>query len=173
MWTFLLILGLASMEPDPAFPDWRLGLDQKSTMPVDSSTLPPKGRSDWIVVSEHPAVRRDTLANVDVVLHPLLTALFWPIDHAVRPAMGLAVKPLRQAIRYGEETEIVDRGQAFVHPTGRENFWVYPTAVLDGTTGSRWGMTFVDKDFFCEDWRLQFGGALSVDRKSTRLNSSH
>jgi len=191
MWTPLLILGLAATEPeslrssfseagleapksptkdDPApccgqevsFPDWRWQPPVKVDSFALAATDVQDPGSNWIVVSEHPALRRDSLASVDVVVHPLLTALMWPVDHVVRPVMGLAVKPMRAAIRYGEETNLVERGTKFIHPTGREASWLYPTAVLDGTTASRWGVTFVDRDFFCPGWRLQLGGAMSV-----------
>jgi hypothetical protein len=191
MWTPLLILGLVATEPEPlrgafseaglgapesptydpspvggaterTFPDWRWQLPSKrdSVRVVANDTI--GNGSNWIVVSEHPALRRDSLATVDVVVHPLLTALMWPVDHVVRPTMGLVFKPLRAAIRYGEETNLVDRGTSFIHPTGKESSWLYPTAVLDGSTASRWGLTFVDRDFFCPGWRLQLGGAMSV-----------
>ncbi len=161
--TFLIVC-LAASESDSVFPDWR----QQPTSPVSVPKLPLGGRASashdpgWIVVSEHPALFRDSLETVEVTLHPLLTALIWPVDHAVRPAMGLAVKPLRAMIRYGEETNLIERGQSFVHPTGRESFFLYPTAVLDGSMSSRWGLTFVDRDFFGPAWRLQLGGALTV-----------
>jgi len=161
MLTPLLILGLAATEPEQ-FPDWRWQPPPKRDSLAASASDTQGIGSNWIVVSEHPALRRDTLASVDVVVHPLLTALMWPVDHVVRPTMGLVFKPLRAAIRYGEETNLVDRGTSFIHPTGRESSWFYPTAVLDGTTASRWGVTFVDRDFFCPEWRLQLGGAMSV-----------
>jgi hypothetical protein len=161
MWTPLLILCLAAAEPE-SFPDWRWQPPRKIDSVALSDRSVPDVGSGWIVVSEHPALRRDSLASVDVVVHPLLTALMWPVDHMVRPAMGLVFKPMVAAIRYGEATNLVERGQSFIHPTGRDASWLYPTAVLDGSTASRWGVTFVDKDFFMPDWRLQFGGALSV-----------
>jgi hypothetical protein len=163
MWTTLLILGLSATDPDSAFPDWRIHpvVEVPVEKPLQPPPRPPQD-GDWIVVSEHLAIRRDSLLSVDVVSHPLLTALLWPIDNAVRPSVGLVVKPLRAAIRYVEATDLVERGQGIVHPTGRESLMLYPTAVLDGTTGSRWGATFVDRDFLGAGWRVQAGGALTV-----------
>ena len=163
MWTILLILGMTATDPDSVFPDWRI-LPASPVVPKKPLTPYPSAASDgeWIVVTEHLAFHRDSLLSVDVVPHPLLTALMWPIDHAVRPSVGLVIQPMRAAIRYVEATDLVDRGQNFVHPTGRESLMLYPTAVLDGTIGSRWGATFVDRDFFCPGWRLQAGGALTV-----------
>lgn len=164
MWILLLTASLAAATPDTAFPDWRIAVDTGTARVGRSSPVGATGdrNGSWIVVSEHPALRRDSLASVDVTMHPLLTALLWPVDHAVRPLMGVPFKPLRPIIRYGEETELIERGQAFVHPTGREGLMLYPTAVLDGSTGSRWGATFVDRDFFGQGWRLQLNGALTV-----------
>lgn len=163
MWTTLLILGLTATDPDSAFPDWRIS---PAVVVAPKKTAPPRPATpedgEWIVVSEHLAVRRDSLLSVDVVPHPLLTALLWPIDNAVRPTVGMVVKPMRAAIRYVETTDLVERGQNFVHPTGRESLMLYPTAVLDGTIGSRWGATFVDRDFLRHGWRVQAGGALTV-----------
>jgi hypothetical protein len=163
MWTTLLILGMTATDPDSAFPDWRIRpvVDSAVKRPASPASAM-AGDGEWIVVSEHLAVRRDSLLSVDVVPHPFLTALLWPIDHAVRPSVGMVIKPMRAAIRYVEATDLVDRGQNFMHPTGRESLMLYPTAVLDGTIGSRWGVTFVDRDFFCPGWRLQAGGALTV-----------
>jgi hypothetical protein len=163
MWTTLLILGITATDPDSAFPDWHIrpaveAVPKPPVWQMPNST----GDGEWIVVTEHLALRRDSLMSVDVVPHPFLTMLLWPIDHAVRPSVGLVIKPMRAAIRYVEATDLVDRGQNFVHPTGRESLMLYPTAVLDGTIGSRWGATFVDRDFFCPGWRLQAGGALTV-----------
>lgn len=164
MWILLLTASLAAATPDSAFPDWRIAVDTGTARVGRPSPVGATGdrNGSWIVVSEHPALRRDSLASVDVTMHPLLTALLWPVDHAVRPLMGVPFKPLRPIIRYGEETELIERGQAFIHPTGRDGLMLYPTAVLDGSTGSRWGATFVDRDFFGPDWRLQLNGALTV-----------
>lgn len=164
MWISILTASFAAAISDSTFPDWRIAIDTgRVRAGRPSGAAPSRDRNgSWIVVSEHPALRRDSLASVDVTMHPLLTALLWPVDHAVRPLMGVPFKPLRPVVRYGEGTELVERGLAFVHPTGREGLMLYPTAVLDGSSGSRWGATFVDRDFFREGWRLQLNGALSV-----------
>lgn len=164
MWISLLISSLMASDSDMVFPDWKIRPDTAKRSRERKTEVPRRsdGNGGWIVVSEHQAFARDSLASVDVTVHPLLTALTWPVDNVVRPTLGLVVKPLRSAIRYGEATELIDRGQAFVHPTGREGLMVYPTAVLDGSAGSRWGATFIDRDFFCKDWRLQLNGALTV-----------
>lgn len=164
MWISLLTASLAAAISDSAFPDWRTAVDTGAprTGRPSQVTKTRDRNGSWIVVSEHPALHRDSLASVDVTMHPLLTALLWPVDHAVRPLMGIPFKPLRPVIRYGEETELVERGQVFIHPTGRDGVMLYPTAVLDGSTGSKWGATFIDRDFFGEGWRLQLNGALTV-----------
>lgn len=166
MWTPILILGLAANNSDSTFPDWRKSPDSGASAVGakrgNKTSRRKTNESSWIVVSEHPAIDRDSLGSVEVTNHPLLTALMWPIDHAVRPVTGLVFEPMRAPIRYGEQTELIDRGQSFMHPTGRESLLLYPTAVLDGSTGSRWGVTLVDKDFAGEGWRLQVGGAVTV-----------
>lgn len=173
MWTTLLILGMTAADPDSAFPDWRI---RPVVAAAPKPKVPPRvdntSDGEWIVVTEHLAVRRDSLLSVDVVPHPLLTALLWPIDHAVRPSVGLVIKPMRAAIRYVEANDLVDRGQTFVHPTGRESLMLYPTAVLDGTIGSRWGATLVDRDFLQRGWRLQAGGALTISADGNLGGSS-
>lgn len=164
MWTSLLILGLTATDrPDSAFPDWRIQPPQTVAEKPTAPILPfDRVDGEWIVVTEHLAIHRDSLASLEVVPYPFLTKLMWPIDHAVRPTVGMVVKPMRAAIRYVEATDMVDRGQNFMHPTGRESLMLYPTAVLDGSTSSRWGVTFVDRDFFSPGWRVQAGGAFTV-----------
>lgn len=163
----ILLAILPGTAVDSTFPDWK-PLSQPDTsvaVPAGAKrTAHSTGSSDWVVVQEHPALRRDSTVVLEIMEHPVMGAVVWPFDHILAPTAKFLLRPVRKAVRYGERTQTIDRGLRLVHPDSVETRWFYPVATLDGSEGSAWGLTYLDQDFLARKWSFRSSGRVAVQR---------
>ncbi|HOX52265.1 MAG TPA: hypothetical protein PKY05_12310 [Fibrobacteria bacterium] len=165
----LALIVLNSANADSTFPGWSAP-ERPVRTPSDSGRpLPPRrnnegASSDWLVVQEHPALQRDSTGAVDILEHPVMATLVWPFDNILAPTAKVLLRPVRNAVRYGERTQVIDRGLRLVHPDSVDSRWFYPVATLEGSEGSSWGLTYLDEDYLERGWKLRGSGRMVVQR---------
>ncbi|MBK8801505.1 MAG: hypothetical protein IPN71_05495 [Fibrobacteres bacterium] len=155
---------------DTTFPGWHA--EPRRSQPPPDPPEPAKSQArnksnpspDWVVVQEHPALERDSTVALEILEHPVMAALVWPFDNLLAPTAKFVLRPVRKAIRYGERTQVIDRGLRLVHPDSVETRWLYPVATLDGSEGSAWGLTYLDQDFLGRKWNFRTSGRVAVQK---------
>ncbi|MCB9496550.1 MAG: hypothetical protein H6686_06660 [Fibrobacteria bacterium] len=163
----LAALAFAANWTPPDFPDWmdsssRAAMEWKAAVP---DTFP-REAGTWYVVVDSPEdpLGRDSLVSLSVRPHPLLSAVFWPIDKVVNPTARVVLTPLKVPVLYGERIEVVDRGVLLARLDSSTQTMIYPTMVMDGGTGSRLGGTVLSNDLFHSSWYGRASGAFTIAR---------
>lgn len=165
----ILLTFLFCGDADSAFPGW-IAPSRKAPPPTATTNAKRatanngNHSSDWMVIQEHPALQRDSTVTLDILEHPVMSALVWPFDNILAPTAKFLLRPVRKAVRYGERTHTIDRGLRLVHPDSVETRWLYPIATLDGSEGSAWGLTYLDQDFLGRKWNFRTSGRVAVQR---------
>ncbi len=150
-----------------SFPDWMTPAVRESLAlrvpPPDSA--PPEDGTWYIVVDSYdPLSSRDSLVFLNVNLHPIMSALVWPIQKVVDPLARFALEPIEAPALYAEREDVVDRAVRLVRIDAQGKVMVYPTLVMDGGTGSRLGGTYIHKSLLGRDSYTRLSGAMMITR---------
>lgn len=162
----LAALLLASPAPSgfpgaQGFPDWRssetrrtLAWREPSRDTIDASLLMAQMRTP----------RYDSLVWMNMNLHPVLSAVMWPIEKVVTPMGRVLFLPLEEPALYADREEITDRGVRLVQLDSSGATMLYPTMVMDGGPGSRLGGTFINRTLLGEGSYTRLAGAYTISQ---------
>lgn len=151
----------------PAFPDWMSPSVRDSLalrIPPPEPAVSEEGVWYIVVDSDDPLASRDSLVFLNVNLHPVMSALVWPIQKVADPLARLALEPIEAPALYAEREDVVDRAVRLVQLDSSGKIMVYPTLVMDGGTGSRLGGTFIHNSLLGEGSYTRLSGSMMITR---------
>lgn len=154
----LLVAGLAGADFAPAneFPDWRT----QRTLRTIAWRPPPGDTIDAALLPHLPASARfDSLVWLNIRINPVLGAVMWPLEKVVTPMGRTILRPLEEPALYAEREDVTDRGVRLVQLDSVGNRMLYPTMVMDGSSGSRLGGTYINRVLLGEGSYTRLSGA--------------
>lgn len=149
------------------FPDWMSPAVRDSLalrIPPPEPAVSEEGVWYIVVDTDDPLSSRDSLVFLNVNLHPVMSALVWPIQKVADPLARFALEPIEAPALYAEREDVVDRAVRLVQIDSAGSAIVYPTLVMDGGTGSRLGGTFIHNSLLGPGSYTRLSGSMMITR---------